>query len=189
MKHNKEMKNTNIPKLLVKFSLPAIVALLVNALYNIVDSIFVGKGVGDLALAGVSVSFPIVTTTISFVMLIAMGATVLISLYLGKQKKQEAEKILGNALVLLIIISILITTLGLIFVEDIVKLFGATDNVFPYAVDYMRIIFAGTIFLAISTGVNAFIRAEGNPKTAMATMLIGAITNILLDYIFIYVFG
>ena len=83
MKHNKEMKNTNIPKLLVKFSLPAIVALLVNALYNIVDSIFVGKGVGDLALAGVSVSFPIVTTTISFVMLIAMGATVLISLYLG----------------------------------------------------------------------------------------------------------
>jgi putative MATE family efflux protein len=188
MKKNNEMGTKSVPSLLLKFSLPAIIALLVNALYNIVDSIFVGRGVGDLALGGVSVSFPIVTTVIAFVMLIGMGATALISIYLGEKKEQEAEKILANAFILLIIVSLILSAIGLIFLEKIILFFGATEDVLPYTKSYMRIIFLGAPFLAISIGVNAFIRAEGNPKTAMSTMLIGAATNIVLDYIFIFIF-
>ncbi len=188
MKHKDEMATTSIPKLLAKFSLPAIIALLVNALYNIVDSIFVGRGVGELALGGVSVSFPIVTTVIAFVMLVGMGGTALISIYLGEKKEQEAEKIMGNAFIMLIIVSVSLSIIGLLFLEKIILFFGATENVLPYAKSYMRIIFLGAPFLAISTGVNAFIRAEGSPKVAMTTMLIGAITNIVLDALFIYAF-
>lgn len=183
-----EMKNTSIPKLLFKFSLPAIIALLVNALYNIIDSIFVGRYVSDLALAGVTVSFPIVTTVLAFIMLIGMGATALISLYLGEKRKEDAEKVMANAIVLLVVVALILSIFGFIFAEPLVKLFGATEDSLPLALSYIKIIFVGVVFLAISTGVNAFIRAEGNPRTAMFTMLIGAITNIFLDYLFIIVF-
>ena len=188
MDKSQQMLNTSIPKLLLKFSLPAIVALLVNALYNIVDSIFVGQGVGDLGLAGVTVCFPIVTTFIAFIMLIGMGATSLISIRLGEDRQEDAEKIVGNALTLFVVLSLVLTVFGLIFLEDILKLFGATLTVLPYSIDYMRIILVGSVFLAIGTGMNNFIRAEGNPQIAMFTMIIGAITNIVLDYIFIFVF-
>lgn len=188
MDKSQQMLNTSIPKLLLKFSLPAIVALLVNALYNIVDSIFVGQGVGDLGLAGVTVCFPIVTTFIAFIMLIGMGATSLISIRLGEDRQEDAEKIVGNALTLFVVLSLVLTVFGLVFLEDILKLFGATSTVLPYSIDYMRIILMGSVFLAIGTGMNNFIRAEGNPQIAMFTMIIGAITNIVLDYIFIFVF-
>lgn len=183
-----QMSTASIPRLLLKFSLPAIVGLLVNALYNIVDSIFVGRGVGDLGLAGVTVCFPIVTTFIACIMLIGMGATALISIRLGEDKQTEAEMIIGNALVFFIIIGLSLTIFGLIFLEKILILFGASSNVLPYAIDYMRIILPGSIFLAVGTGMNNFIRAEGNPKIAMNTMLIGTITNIILDYVFIFIF-
>lgn len=188
MKQQNEMATTSIPKLLMRFSLPAIIALLVNALYNVVDSIFVGRGVGELALAGVSVSFPIITTIIAFVMLIGMGGTALISIYLGEKKEEEAERVMANAFVMLVIVSVTIGVIGLFFLDKIIMLFGSTEEVLPQARSYMRIMFIGAPFLGISTGVNAFIRAEGNPKTAMSTMLIGAITNIALDVLFIYVF-
>ena len=162
---------------------------MVNALYNIVDSIFVGQGVGDLGLAGVTICFPIVTIFIAFIMLVGMGATALISIRLGEKKHEEAENIVINALILFVVMGVLLTVLGLIFLEDILIMFGATPTVLPYSMSYMRIILIGSIFLAIGTGMNNFIRAEGNPKTAMLTMFIGAITNIILDYIFIFIFN
>ncbi len=188
MKESEQMAVERIPNLLLKFSLPAIVGLLVNAMYNIVDSAFVGRGVGDLALAGITISFPIMTTYMACVMLIGMGATSLISIRLGEKKGEEAEQIIGNALMLFIIIGLSLTLFGLIFLKPIMILFGASPDVLPFAMDYMRIIFSGSILMAIGTGMNNFIRAEGNPKIAMHTMLIGAATNIILDYIFIFIF-
>lgn len=189
MDESKEMEVGKISSLLLKFSLPAIIGMLVNAMYNIVDSAFVGRGVGDLALAGITVSLPIMTTFMACVMLIGMGATSLISIRLGEKKGKEAEEIIGNALVLFVIIGLILTILGLIFLEPILALFGASPDVMPYSIDYMRVILLGSVFMAIGLGMNNFIRAEGNPKIAMNTMLIGAITNIILDYIFIFIFN
>ncbi|NLC40554.1 MAG: hypothetical protein GX763_06520 [Clostridiaceae bacterium] len=154
------MESDKISRLLLRFSLPAIVGLLVNALYNIVDSIFVGRGVGDLALAGVTVCLPVVTIFIAFIMLIGMGATSLISIRLGEKGGSEAEKIVGNALVLFLILGISLTVIGLIFLEPVLTLFGASPDVMPYARDYMRIILIGSTFLALGTGMNNFIRAS-----------------------------
>ncbi|NLC65790.1 MAG: MATE family efflux transporter [Clostridium sp.] len=188
MKESEEMRIEPIPKLLLRFSMPAIVGLLVNSLYNIIDSMFVGRGVGDLGLAGVTVSFPIVTSFMACIMLIGMGATSLISIRLGEKKGDEAEKIIGNAFTLFIILGLSLTVIGLIFLKPILIFFGASPAVLPYATDYMRIILLGSVFLAVGTGMNNFIRAEGNPKMAMNTMLIGTVTNIFLDYLFIFIF-
>lgn len=188
MDRSEQLRTGNIPRLLLKFSLPAITAMIVHALYNVVDSIFVGRGVGELALAGVTVSFPIVIILMALVMLISMGATTLISIRLGEKKGSEAEQIIGNALVLFLAIGFSLTVLGLIFIKPLLVLFGASVNVLPYANDYMSIILLGSVFMAIGVGMNNFIRAEGNPKTAMYTMIIGSITNIILDYLFIFIF-
>ncbi len=188
MDRSEQLMNDKVPNLLVKFSLPAIAGMVVHALYNVIDSIFVGRGVGELALAGVTVSFPIVIILMAFVMLIGMGATTLISIRLGEDKGDEAEKIAGNALGLFIVIGLILTILGLVFIKPILGFFGASPNVFPYALDYMQIILLGSVFMALGVGMNNFIRAEGNPQTAMYTMIIGAITNIILDYIFIFIF-
>ena len=184
----RQMHTESIPKLLLKFSLPATAALIVNALYNVVDSIFVGRGVGELGLAGVTVCFPILTTYIAFIMLIGMGATALISIKLGEGKPEEAESIVGNAFLLLIVMSFVLTAFGLIFTKEILLIFGATENVLPYSVDYLRVLLIGSVFLTLGTGMNSFIRAEGKAKTAMVTMLLGAVTNIALDYVFIFIF-
>ncbi len=188
MHEQDQMGVEKISTLLLRFSLPAITGMLVNALYNVVDSVFVGRGVGDMALAGVTVSLPIIIILMAFVMLIAMGATSLISIRLGEQNKAESEQIVGNALGLIIVLGVLLTVVGLIFLEPLLRLFGASETVLPYAVDYMRIILLGSVFMAVGVGMNNFIRAEGNPKIAMYTMLIGAVTNIILDYIYIFIF-
>lgn len=189
MSNPNQMSTESIPRLMLRFSLPAIVGLLVSALYNIIDSIFVGRGIGDLAIAGVTVCFPIITTFMACIMLVGMGATALISIRLGEKKQKEAEKIIANAFILFIIIGVSLTVLGLIFLKPILTMFGASVDVLPYATDYMRVILLGSVFLALGIGMNNFIRAEGNPKTAMNTMLIGTITNIILDYIFIFQFN
>lgn len=189
MNEKDEMAVKSIPKLLLKFSLPAIVALLVSALYNIIDSAFVGRGVGDLGLAGVTVTFPIVTTYMACVMWVGMGATSLISIKLGEKKEKEAEKLIGNALILFLLMGFTLTVIGLIFIEPILVFFGASPAVLPLAKDYLQIILIGSTFLALGAGMNNFIRAEGQPNIAMRTMLIGTITNIILDYIFIFIFN
>ena len=175
--------------LLVRFSIPAIVGMLVQALYNVVDRIFVGNGVGPLGLAGLSVVFPIMLVQMAFVMLVGLGSTALISIRLGEGRREEAEKIMSNALGLLIIIALVGTTAGILFLDPVLRLLGASEAVLPYARDYLSIILYGAIFQAVSFGLNHMIRAQGSPKIAMATMLIGAITNTILDPIFIFGFG
>ena len=178
-----------ISKLLWEFSIPAIVAMLVNAIYNVVDRIFIGNGVGSLGIAGVTIGFPVMLLIMAFGMLVGIGATSLISIKLGEDKKEEAELIMGNGMLLLILLSILISVFGLIFLEPLLRLFGASEAVLPYAKDYMQIILSGTVFMSVGFGMSNFIRAEGDPKTAMNVMLIGAILNIILNPIFIYGFG
>lgn len=188
MNRSKQLGEDKVSSLLWKFSIPAIIGMLVNALYNVVDRIFIGQGVGADALAGITVSFPLMIVLMAFGMLIGIGGTSLISIRLGEQKKDEAERILGNALVMLIIISLALSILGLIFMNRLLVIFGASDITLPYAQEYLRIILFGAVFQAIGFGLNNMIRADGSPKVAMLTMLIGAILNTLLDPLFIFVF-
>ncbi|HYF83841.1 MAG TPA: MATE family efflux transporter [Clostridia bacterium] len=189
MDRSRQLGEEKVSKLLVKFSIPAIVGMLVNALYNVVDRIFIGNSVGSLGIAGITIGFPIMLAIMAFAMLIGIGANSLISIRLGEGKKEEAELILGNAMVLLIVAAVIISAIGLIFLEPLLRSFGASEAVLPYAKDYLGIILWGTVAQTIGFGMNNFIRAEGNPKIAMFTMLIGAILNTILAPIFIFVFG
>lgn len=177
-----------IKKLLIRFSLPAITGMVVNALYNVVDRIFIGLGVGDLAIGGLFISSPISLIIMAFSMLIGIGGNTLVSIKLGQNKKEEAERVTGNSFILLILVSLLITIFGLMFLEPLLNLFGASSSNFQYAYDYMKIILIGAAFQAIGLGMNNFIRGEGSPTIAMKTMLIGAISNTILDPIFIFGF-
>lgn len=189
MKKSLEMRDEKISKLLWKFSLPAIIGMSVNAFYNIVDRIFVGQGVGSIGIAATTVAFPIMIILMATSMLIAIGATALISIRLGEQKKEEAEKIAGNATTLLIILPLLLSAIYLTFTDPILKLFGASELVLPYARDFTHIIMLGSVSGSIAFGMNNFIRAEGNPRVAMLTQIIGAVLNTILNYIFIFKLG
>ena len=183
------MGEGSIPRLLLTFSAPAVVGMLAQALYNIVDRIFVGQAVGAMGIAGITVAFPFMLILLAFGMLIGFGATALISIRLGEQKKGEAEKVLGNAAVLLVGVSVLLTAIGLVFLSPLLKLFGASEQILPYARDYLQIVVLGSVFQSVGFGLNAVIRGEGNPRIAMVTMLIGALLNMVLDPIFLFGFG
>lgn len=180
-----------ISKLLMQFSIPAIIGMMVNTLYNIIDRMYIGNipEVGSLALTGVGITLPIMTIILAFGMLVGMGTSARISLKLGQHKKDEAEHHLGNAFILILILSALITVIGLVFMRPILTLFGTSADTEIYASQYMQIIFIGTIFNMLSFGLNHSIRSDGNPKIAMFSMLIGAGINIILDPIFIFMFG
>ncbi|MBU5439260.1 MATE family efflux transporter [Tissierella sp. MSJ-40] len=186
--NSKMLAEEDIGKLLMKFSIPAIIGMMVNALYNIVDRIFIGQGVGNLAIGGIFVGYPISLILMAFSMLIGIGGNTVVSIRLGEKKKDEAEKILGNSFILLVGISVIISILGLLLLEPLLRAFGASETILPYAVDYMKIILIGAPLQAIGFGMNNFIRGEGSPKIAMITMLIGAILNTILDPIFIFIF-
>jgi len=186
---SKQLGEEKVLNLLVKFSIPAIIGMLVNALYNIVDRIFIGNGVGSNGIAGAAIGFPIMLIMMACAMLIGIGANSLVSIRLGEQKKEEAELIMGNALVLLVVLPAIIAFFGLMFLDPLLRSFGASEAVLPYAREYMRIILFGAIFQSVGMGMNNFIRSEGNPKIAMVTMLIGAILNTILDPLFIFVFN
>lgn len=191
---NQKKSNTNrlaempVGKLLFEFSLPAIIAMIANALYNVVDSIFVGRGVGSLALTAVTIAFPIMIMLMAFAMLIGIGATALVSIRLGQQDREGAEKILGNAVSSIVILGIVIMVVTLIFLDPILRFLGATPDVFDYAKQFTTIILLGTVFQFISFGINNLIRAEGNPRISMATMLFSAALNCVLNPLFIFVF-
>lgn len=189
MDRSQQLGKEPVGALLLRFSVPAIVGMLVQALYNVVDRIFVGNGVGALGIAGITVVFPVMLVIMAFSMLIGLGATALISIKLGEGNKQEAEQIVSTAVVMLVLVSAVISALGLIFLDPLVRLLGASEGVAPYARQYLSVILWGTVFQTVSFGMNNFIRAEGNPKRAMGTMLIGAILNTILDPIFIFWFG
>ncbi|MDS1029767.1 MATE family efflux transporter [Bacillota bacterium LX-D] len=189
MDRSEAMQDQKIGSLLFSFSLPAIIGMLVNSLYNIVDRIFVGRGVGAMAIAATTVAFPIMIILMAVSVLIGIGATALISIRLGEQKKEEAEKVAGNAMAMLILLPAILTVFVLLFTEPILSVFGASPAVFPYAKDFVHIIMLGSVFGSISMGMNNFIRAEGNPKMAMSTQIIGAVINGILNYIFIFKLG
>ncbi len=189
MDRSKRMGRGSIPRLLLTFSAPAIVGMMVQALYTVVDRIFVGQAVGTLGIAGIGVSFPFMLILLAFGMLIGYGGTALVSIRLGEQKKDEAERVLGNATVLLAGAAILLTAVGLALLTPLLRLFGASEQILPYARDYLQIIVLGCVFQVIGFGLNAMIRGEGNPRMAMITMLIGALLNMALDPIFLFGFG
>ncbi len=190
-KNKSELATGSVSRLLFRMSLPAILAQIINLLYNMVDRMFIGRipTVGALALTGVGVTFPIIILITAFAALVSMGAAPRASIMLGRGKKEEAEKIMGNALTSLIIVSIVLTLIILFFGKDILLLFGASENTIGYALEYINIYALGTLFVQLSLGLNAFITAQGFPKVSMQTILIGAILNIILDPIFIFVFG
>lgn len=185
----KQLGEEKISKLLVKFSLPAIAGMLIGALYNIIDRIFIGKAVGSYAIAGVGLAFPAMAIILAFGLLFGIGGSTLISIRLGEKKPEEAEKILGNIFVLLVILGIFITIAGTMFLDPLLKLLGAGDQTFVYAKKYMSVILSGSVFAMLAYGMNHSIRSDGNPKIAMMSSFVGAITNIILDYLFIMRFG
>ena len=192
MNKNQQILGTEpIGKLLIKYSVPAIIGMMVNALYNVVDRMFIGNipGVGPMAITGLGVTMPIMTIILAFGMLIGVGATTNISIKLGQGKKEEAEHIVGNAITLAIIIGIILTVIGTIFSDSILKLFGASDSTLVYAKSYMSIILLGTIFNISAMVFNNIIRGDGNPKLSAIIMTTGCVTNILLDAILIFGFN
>ncbi|MEA4877117.1 MATE family efflux transporter [Aminobacterium sp. MB27-C1] len=185
METTRRMGEESIPRLLFHFSAPAIVGLLANALYNIVDRIFVGHAVGPMGIASIAVAFPFMIAGIAVGLLVGVGSSALISISLGEKKRRQAEVIMGNAVALLAIASVLGVILGWLFLDDILRLGGATDLLLPEARKYLRIILMGVPFSLFSFGFNYFIRAEGSPRFAMMTLLLGAGANIVLDAVMI----
>lgn len=185
---NSQFESSSIPKLLIKFSVPAIVGLLVNALYNIVDRFFIGKmpDVGALALSGIGVTFPITIIILSFAMLVGTGAASRLSIALGERNEELASKIVGNAFLLNIIFSVILTILGLVFYKPLLRAFGANAAILAYAEDYIIYILIGIVFANTASAMNSIIRAQGFAKTSMVTLLIGAVVNIVLDPILIF---
>lgn len=183
------MRYQKVSALLWNFSLPAIVGMVVNSLYNIVDRIFVGRGIGSLAIAATTVAFPMMIILMAVAVLIGVGATALISIRLGEQRQEEAEKIIGNATTMIILLPAIFAVIFLLFTEPLLIWFGASQEVLPYAKDFLQIIMLGSVFGTISMGMNNFIRAEGNPRMAMYTQLLGGGVNVVLNYIFIFHFG
>ena len=177
-----------IGKLIRKFSIPCIISMLVNSLYNIVDQTFIGQGVGYLGNGATNVVFPLVMIGLAFSLLLGDGASAYLSLKLGEKKKKEAETGIGNGIMLSAIISILFCLITLAFLPQFLKLFGCTENLKEYAIAYGRIIAIGLPFSMIGTTLNSIIRADGSPKYSMVTMVSGAILNTILDPIFIFVF-
>lgn len=188
---NKEFLGTEkISKLMFKLAVPSVVAQLVNLLYNMVDRVYIGHmaEVGSLALTGVGVCMPVIMLVSAFACLVGMGGAPQVSICMGKKEYDKAEKIMGNCLIFLIAISIILTATFLIFGERLLMVFGASANTIGFAMDYMRIYVLGTIFVQLALGMNMFITCQGFTKVSMMSVVIGAVLNIILDPILIFVF-
>lgn len=178
-----------ITKLLLKFSVPSVIAMIVNSIYNIVDQIFIQRsGDGSLGNQATTVAFPLITFTLALSLLIGNGGCSLASLKMGENDKKAANKILGNSFFLIVISELLLVILALIFFEPLLKVLGASTEVMPYAKSYIRIILIGTVFMGIGSGLSGFIRADGAPNVSMFGLVAGCLLNIVLDPLFIYGF-
>lgn len=177
-----------IGKLIRKFSIPCIISMLVNSLYNIVDQIFIGQGVGMLGNGATNVVFPLSIIALAFSLMFGDGSSAYLSLKLGEKKKEEAAKGVANGIILAVIASLILTAISLIFLPQLLNLFGCTDNLREYATAYGRIIAMGLPFVMIGTTLNGIIRADGSPKYSMMSMVSGAVLNVILDPIFIFAF-
>ncbi len=177
-----------ISKLLRSFAIPSIMATLVGSLYNIVDQIFIGQGVGYLGNAATNVAYPFSTICLAISLLIGIGSASRFSLYLGNKKPESAAKAAGNGISLMVILGLAYLIVGESLLSQFLKLFGATKEVFPYAQQYAGVTLVGMPFLIITNGISNLIRADGSPKYSMTCMIVGAIANTILDPIFIFVF-
>lgn len=187
MKNNHILADKNIGNLLIKLSIPATMGMLTMALYNLVDSIYVGRGVGSLGLAGISIAFPYHMLILAIGHLLGIGGGSLISRSLGAGNIAKASNTYGNILSLELFFGIILTMTGYIFIDPILRIFGATDNILPYAKDYLSIILIGNIFFLHLVTTNNILRSEGLAKIAMKAMVMTAGLNIILDPIFIFV--
>jgi putative MATE family efflux protein len=187
-KRHNHLESKDIPNLLKKLSIPATIGMLVNALYNLVDTIFIGQGVGADAIGGLAIAFPIQMIIMSIAFMVGIGAASAISRSLGEKEEEKANSLAGNAYLLSIILSGIFVLSGLFKTDALLYLFGATDTLLGYARDYIQIIFIGSIPFAFVMTSNNIIRSEGNAKESMIIMVIGTGLNIILDPIFIFIF-
>lgn len=190
MKNDERMKTKNILPLLLEFSLPAMIGMLVNAIYNIVDRIFIGNSsdLGSVGLAGISICYPVTLVLMAISLMVGIGGATRFSIKLGQGKRDEAGKYMGNALSLTIILGLIYMLVGNLFLESLLIRLGASAQVLPYAKQYLFIILLGAVFQCIALAGNNFSRAQGNPRNAMISQLLGAGFNIIFDYILIMIF-
>ena len=189
--HSRAMAEERVPRLLARLAIPAVVAQVINLLYNIVDRIYIGHipEIGDLALTGVGVCMPIILVVSAFAALVGSGGAPRASISMGKQDLEHAERTLGGCFGLQIVLSAILTAVLLIWNEDFLLAFGASEQTIGYATDYMGIYAVGTVFVQLTLGMNAFITAQGFTRTSMVSVIVGAVTNIILDPILIYGLG
>lgn len=185
--NDERMGNKKILPLLVEFSVPAIIGMLVNAIYNVVDRMFIGNAadLGAIGIAGITISYPITLVLMAISLMVGVGGATRFSISLGKREREKAGIYQGNAVVLTIIFGLIFMIFGNIFIDVILRALGASDRVMPYASDYLSIVLYGAVFQCVAMCGNNFSRAQGNPKNAMISQLIGAGFNILFDYILI----
>jgi putative MATE family efflux protein len=186
--HSQLLGSEHIGKLLLRLSLPAMFAMFITALYNVVDTIFVGRGVGAHAIGGLTVAFPFQIIIMAVALMIGVGSASIVSRALGSGDPERASSTAGNAFSLSAVSGILVAVLGLIFTDPILSLFGATENLLLYAREYVGVVLFGAPFISVAMASNSLVRAEGKAAVAMITMVIGAGLNIILDPIFIFVF-
>ncbi|WHZ32001.1 MATE family efflux transporter [Desemzia incerta] len=191
MKTENRLGTEKIPRLMMKFSIPAIIGMMVNGIYNIVDRIFIGNApdLGSLGLAAVSITYPVTLVLLAFSLMVAVGGSTIFSISLGKNEEHKAQHFLGNAVALAIILGTIFMIFGNLFIEPLLSFLGASPDVLPYAEDYLRIILFGAVFQSVAIALNNFARADGSPRISMISMLIGAGFNIIFDYIFIVQLG
>ncbi len=183
-----DLEQKPLRSLLLHYTIPSLVGTMVVAMYNVVDRIFIGQGVGEFAIAGLTLTFPILIFLQAFGMLIGVGASSRVSIALGQKDSDGAEKILGNAIFLTLISQVLTIIPTLIFLEPLLRMFGGSERTIPFAVEYLQIVVPGHLFSTLCFSYNSIMRASGYPKKAMYTMLIGAVINTVLDAVFVYVF-
>ena len=181
-----ELGTEKIGKLLKQYALPAIIAQTAASLYNMVDSIFIGQGVGPLAISGLAITFPLMNLSTAFGTLVGAGAATMLSVLLGQKNYKAANKVLGNVVTLNTIIGLVFMALALIFIDPILYFFGASENTLPYAKEYIRIILIGNVITHLYFGLNAAMRSSGHPKKAMALTIFTVVFNTILDPIFIF---
>lgn len=188
MENIARLGHNNIGKLLAEFSIPAVIGTVVNALYNVVDRLFIGQGCGLHAIAGITLSFPFMVVLVAFGTLIGVGSGALLSLKLGEGRRDDAEKVLGQCVAVKVLFGLTLPFIALLFLDRLLRLFGGTPEAIPYAREYLQIVLFGNMFAHLSFGLSNLMRAEGNAKQSMLCMLLGAGLNILLDPLFIFGF-
>ncbi len=177
-----------IGKLIATYAIPSIIAMLVNSLYNIVDQVFIGHGVGYLGNAATTIAFPVITIGLAIALIFGNGCAAYISLKLGQKDSKLANNALGSTFILVLIISIIFSIVAFIFINPLLNILGATENIWQYSYSYITIILVGQPFVILSTALSSIIRADGSPKYSMVCMLVGALLNTILDPIFIFAF-